>query len=197
MPSSDAWVRMPAVAWVAVSVLFAASCTASPAARQTQAAAVPACTPSAANPPSADSQAAVDAFRRAVEANPVFVTGATAGVDSCQMAVDAGVISLDYRFRGNGWLRAKHDPRIEYMDIETRFGIPLAQDPLPILTRAERAAFGDSGCGIDWKAGESHPVADDPGASEIIYRGDSCNCQARVRRDPAGRIVALILRSAC
>ena len=36
-----------------------------------------------------------------------------------------------------------------------------------------------------------------PGATETIYRGDTCNCQARVRKDKAGRTVGLVFRSAC
>jgi len=158
---------------------------------------MPACTPSTVNPPTADSRAAVDALRRAAETGPMFVAAATTGIDSCEIAVDAGVVTLEYRFRGDSWLRVKQDPRIEYMDSEVRFGTPLTQDPLPILTRAEQAAFGAGGCGIDWKTGESRPLAEEPGASEVIYRGDSCNCQARVRHDRAGQVIGLILRSTC
>jgi hypothetical protein len=68
---------------------------------------------------------------------------------------------------------------------------------VPILSGTERAAFGTSGCGIDWKTGESRPVAGEPGASELVYRGDTCNCQARVQRNGSGEVVGLMLRSAC
>jgi hypothetical protein len=138
------------------------------------------------------------AFQRAVERGPLFVVSANrAGVASCRIGVESGTASLEYQFRDGGWLRTKRDPRIEYTDQEARFAVPPAESPITILTRAERVTFGDQGCGIDWKRGETHPAEDDRGAVEAVYRGDTCNCQARVRRDASGRVVGLALRSAC
>jgi hypothetical protein len=64
------------------------------------------------------------------------------------------------------------------------------------LTDAEQAAFGADGCGIDWRQPETRPP-DAERVTETIYRGDVCNCQARVRSDTAGHVAGLIVRSAC
>jgi hypothetical protein len=138
------------------------------------------------------------AFQRAVEASPLFTVPASrSAVASCRVGVESGVASVEYQFGDGGWLRAKQDARIESTDVEVRAGIPSSENPLSILARAERAAFGDNGCGIDWKEKETHRAEDDPRAVEAIYRGDTCNCQARIRSDAAGRIIGLTLRSAC
>lgn len=68
---------------------------------------------------------------------------------------------------------------------------------MPILVRAECTAFGVNGCGINWQQTETLPVRDDTSTTETIFRGDVCNCQARIRRDNAGHVVGLALRSAC
>src|SRR6185295_16821765 len=121
----------------------------------------------------------VAAVQRAVETGPLFTVPASrAGVASCRVGYESGMTSLEYRFRDSGWLRVKRDPRIEYSDQEARFAVPLTENPIAVLTRAERVAFGDKGCGIDWKEVETHPAEDDRGSVEATYRGDTCNCQA-------------------
>ena len=140
----------------------------------------------------------VAALRRGVEMGPLYTTQATrAGVAGCRISRESGVIALEYRFRDGGWLRVKRDARIEYTDQETRFVVPPAEPPLAILTRAEQVAFGAKGCGIDWQHAETQPVEGDPAAVDTIFRGDVCNCQARIRNDAAGRVASLILRSTC
>ena len=94
-------------------------------------------------------------------------------------------------------MRVTRDARIEYSSHEVRFGSASPDNPLEVLTRAERAAFGTDGCGVDWKQSERSPAADDSTATETIYRGSVCNCQARVRADSAGRTVGLVFRSTC
>lgn len=141
---------------------------------------------------------AIAALRRSVETGPLFTIPATsAGVASCRAGYTTGVIALDYSFRDGGWLRVKRDPRIEYNDQEARFELPLGENPIAVLTRAEMVAFGDKGCGIDWAESEKQPAEDDSRAVETIFRGDVCNCQARFRSNAAGRVIGLSLRSAC
>jgi hypothetical protein len=129
-------------------------------------------------------------LRRTVEAGPLYTIPAAGGVANCRGNVDEGVISLEYNFQGGGWLRVKRDPSIEYNDQEARFGSPLTEDPNAVLKRAELAAFGADGCGINWEEPEKGP-------EETIFRGDTCNCQARIRHNAAGQAIGLTLRSTC
>ena len=140
----------------------------------------------------------IASLRRTVEMGPLYTIPATrSGVTACRIGYDEGVITLEYTFRDGGWLHVKRDSRIEYNDQEARFALPPTEDAVAVLTRAERAAFGDKGCGIDFKEKENQPADDDPTATETIFRGDVCNCQARFRTNTAGRVTGLLLRSAC
>jgi len=140
---------------------------------------------------------AAGTLRRAVEMGPLYVTLVANRVVSCRIGTDSSAITLEYTFRDGSSLRVRRDPRIEYSNQEVRLASPLAEDAVAIMTRVERSAFSPSGCGIDWRKTEAQPAGDDPGATETIYRGDTCNCQARVRKDKAGRTVGLVFRSAC
>jgi hypothetical protein len=138
------------------------------------------------------------ALQRSVENSPLFsIPIAAAGIASCHVRYDSAVIELEYRFKDGGWLHVKHDARIEYTEQEARFALSSAENPVAILAGAERVAFGHNGCGIDWRQAETQPAVDDVGTTETIFHGDVCNCQARIRRDVAGRVVGLMLRSTC
>jgi hypothetical protein len=207
--------RITAIWWcAAVASVWLTACSTSPRATETPApapaqttgarptppvqTAVPPCALAAESTFTPQARDAVNTFQRTLEAGPLFaVFTGKAPVASCRIGFDAGTASLEYQFQDGGWFRAKRDPSIEYSDYEAHLGAPPAEDPVAILTRAERAAFGDAGCGIDWKESESRPAADMPGVTDTIFRGDSCNCQARVRKDGGGRVVGLSLRSAC
>ena len=141
---------------------------------------------------------AVAALRRTVEKSPLYEASAgKRGVASCTVTSESGERIVNYTFRDGGWMRVTYQPRIEYTDQEVRLTSPLEEDSVPVLTRAERAAFGADGCGIDWRQTETRTPEDDANARETIYRGDVCNCQARVRTDAAGRVTGLLFRSAC
>jgi hypothetical protein len=186
--------------WLAASTgLWFVACSTSPRATQEPArSAAPVCAIAGESTLPAEARDTVETFQRSVERGPLFAASSSRSpVASCRASVDAGMASLDYQFGDGGWLRAKRNPAIEYSDVEVHFAAPPAGDPLAILTRAERAAFGDHGCGIDWKEAETSPATEPPGAVDKIYRGDACNCQARVRSDASGRVIGLILRSAC
>ena len=137
-------------------------------------------------------------LRRTVEKGPLYAVSASkSAVASCVMKSESGERTLAYTFRDGGWMRVEYQPRIEYNDQEVRFASPLSEDPVPVLIRAEQAAFGAEGCGVNWRQPERRPPDDDASAIETIYVGDVCNCQARVRSDKSGRVMGLILRSAC
>ena len=141
----------------------------------------------------------VDVLRGTVEKGPLYAiaNSAAGGPASCRIGADSSGIALEYTFRDGAWLRVMHDPRIEYDNQDVRFASPLAEDAVTVLTRVEQTAFAPGGCDIDWRKAETQQAGDDPGSTETIYRGDTCNCQARVRKDIAGRVVGLVFRSAC
>lgn len=142
--------------------------------------------------------AAVVEMRRAVEAGPLYVLlASTSPLASCRITAESTSLTLDYQFHDGGSLRAERDSSIEFSSQDVRFGSPRTDDPVAVLTSAERAAFDSGGCGIDWRKATQQSASDDAAGTEDVYRGDACNCQARVRRDTAGRVTGLVLRSAC
>src|SRR3989442_3033301 len=89
----------------------------------------------------------IASLRRTVEMGPLYTIPATrSGVASCRIGYEEGVITLEYTFRDDGWLRVKRDSRIEYNNQEARFAFPPTENAMPVLTRAERVAFGANGC---------------------------------------------------
>ena len=137
-------------------------------------------------------------WQAAVEQGPLYAAAAASPRSTCELARDAdGQMTLSYRFRDGNALRASRNPAIEYDEQAARFERPPEEDPLALLARAERAAFGDGGCGIEWKPDETGAIDGQPGVTETVYRGDTCNCQARVRRGAQGQVLVLLLRSAC
>ena len=184
--------------WVCGGVLLAA-CSVPPAPSQTTAtpSAPVACVgaDTAATPHDAS---ALAALRRSVETGPLYAAAvAASAVVMCRVRLESGVMALEYQFRDAGWLHVKRDARIEYIEQEAHFASPPAEPPEALLARAEQAAFGVSGCGIDWRQPETLATEGNSGAKDTVFRGDVCNCQARIRRDAGGRVVGLALRSTC
>jgi hypothetical protein len=182
------------------AVLFlAVSCSSPAATRGAEGAArtdLPCPVTGAAESPT-DPGAATD-LRQKAESGPLFAALArTSTPASCRMGDESGRLTIEYMFRNGGSLRVRHDARIEYDDQEAHFPSPPAEDAVGILRRAEQAAYGAEGCGIDWRVGETARGSGESWAEEDIYRGEACSCQARVRRDAAGRVVGLVLRSSC
>jgi hypothetical protein len=195
--SSDITHRRTQLALLWVAAVLTTGCSALPAASQSATTTQGVeCTVAGTGISPQDAEAA-KALRATVERGPLYRSAAKAGVAACQVSHEPDEITLEYQFRDGGWLRVTHQPRIEYTDQEVRFATPLTESPVAVLTGAEQAAFPPKGCGIDWRQEETQPADDDASARETIYRGDVCNCQGRVRRDSAGRVMGLLLRSAC
>lgn len=177
--------------------VLAASCSSAPMASQGARTTAPECIVADAGTSPGDASLAAT-LRRTVETGPLYTLMAkTTTLASCRIGTESGRLALDYTFRNGGSLRVRHDPRIEYNDLEARFASPPMEDAVALLTRIEQASFGAAGCGIDWRRAETPPAGGDTKVTESIYRGDTCNCQARVRRDAAGHVVGLVFRSAC
>lgn len=115
---------------------------------------------------------------------------------TCAVNVQNGRTNLTYTFRQGAQLIARTDPaaelseqRVESIHIDTAKAIAL-------LKRAELDAYRPDGCGISWTSGEEESAPGGPGRREIVYRGDTCNCQARLTYS-GNDVVILVLRSAC
>jgi hypothetical protein len=138
------------------------------------------------------------ALQRSVENGPLYAIARSASpVADCRAEQGSGAITLQYDFVDGARVRATRDPRIEYSEQVARLVTPPAGSAIESLKRAEKAAFGGDGCGIDWSRTPARTVPAETGATDIVFSGELCNCQGRIRRDVRGRIVELAFKSAC
>jgi hypothetical protein len=194
MRSSDVddRVRPRAAGSLAALALFAIACSPPPpTAQSSSGASAPDCAPP---PPQAT---AVAEIRRSIEGGPLYAVASRSGLAGCHSTAEDGAITLEYTFRDGASMHVTRSQETEYTDQEIRLASPLTESAVAVLTRAEQAAFDAKGCGIDWRKVQTAQPGDEPGATESIYRGNVCNCQARARADATGRVLRLQLRSAC
>ena len=114
---------------------------------------------------------------------------------SCTIASDEIGIRLSYVFRDNGRLEARINPSIEFAEQRMQLLGITAERALELLKAAESGSFGREGCGIQWSRGADES-SDGQDSREIVYRGDICNCQARVTYQGQS-VIGLTLRSTC
>jgi hypothetical protein len=145
-----------------------------------------------------DDVALANALQQEILANPLYKLLATqARRTDCRVTFHGpSKFDIDYRFGERNSLLLKRDERIEYSQWTARFSGALKEPAQAILERAQRWSFGANGCSIDWSETETQAADDDASATETIYRGAVCNCQARIRRNAHGRIDGLMLSSA-
>jgi hypothetical protein len=115
---------------------------------------------------------------------------------SCSLEFDGGAIGFSFRFRRNGELSARIDPRIESSEQRVEGPRMKVTEAIAILKAAEKETYRPNGCGIQWDQPEEETSDVPAGLREKVFRGDVCNCQARVRTR-GDRAVLLVLRSAC
>jgi hypothetical protein len=149
--------------------------------------------------PSTQDVALAAALKLNIETSPFYTIPASIkGLASCNVRFyPDGEIGLEYHFREGSWLQVKRNVRIEYTEQNVRLNLKLQEEPKNILARAEQSAFGANGCGIDWHRSETQQADGDQSITETFFHGGICNCQARIRRNASGRVVGLMLRSAC
>jgi hypothetical protein len=142
----------------------------------------------------ADLQRAYVEFRRSVQSSPlVRYPGRPV---ACTARVDGGALRLTYQSPSGARFEAQRDPAIELTEQRlSETGVPRAAG-LALLQRTERWAFGDRGCAIAWKAAPEEEAGPAPGHRALVYRGEDCNCQARLVYRGAV-LTDLIFRSAC
>ena len=154
------------------------------------------CSANSAAVPAAQRQAFRD-FLVQVESGPFYreLAGKAGKAQSCAVSRKGDNLELSYAFADHGRLEATVNPAIEFAEQRATVRAIDEQRALALLREAETHAFGADGCGIDWKESEKEE-GDRPSSSALVYRGDACNCQARALFEN-GRIIALVLRSAC
>ena len=143
-------------------------------------------------------QSAYPPLRHHIEAGPLYqaLKQRLGPPRSCARSVQGRALRLAYEFPRNGTLVAQIDPRIELS--EQRVNIQGLEDAeaKSLLQAAETNAFGATGCGLNWERPVTEEAGTFGGSSEVVYRGDACNCQARVVYD-GEKVIGVVLRSAC
>jgi hypothetical protein len=157
----------------------------------------PVCTGDLSQAP-ANLQSAYSSLQRRTEAGPFYhaLEQRLGPPRSCARSLQAGALRLAYEFPRNGALVVQIDPRIEFSEQRVKLRGLEENEAKSLLQAAETNAFGATGCGLNWE----QPVNEGPGtlggSSETVYRGDACNCQARMAYD-GEKVIGLVLRSAC
>ena len=191
------WCRSSIATGLVLTSVAALACSTMPASSQTPTAAPAADCISAGTGAGRPDAQMVAELRRSIEAGPLYAVASRSGGAACRVSGESGAIRVEYTFRDGTTLRANRNAQIEYNDQEVRFASPPSESAVAVLTRTEQAAFDGKGCGIDWRRGDTRAASDDASARETIYRGETCNCQARVRSNTTGAVTGLLFRSAC
>jgi hypothetical protein len=135
-------------------------------------------------------------FRQSLEDGPFYgvLFGRLGSPRKCVVQHEGEAINLSYTFAQGGLLAAQRNPSIEFTEQRLALKGLKQQESIDLLRAAESAAFSKDGCGIAWDEPVTEPKG--PGSHDIVFRGDVCNCQARVTYKNNVQ-VALLFRSAC
>jgi hypothetical protein len=160
--------------------------------------AAPSCTPPELEGMAAASQKQVRDLQQRVEAGPFYreMLHEFRRPQSCSVAEESGAIRLSYTFTKEARLDAQVNAAIESSLERATFPGLNREKALELLKKGESDSYGKDGCGIDWKRPEDETVGDPSGSRAMVFRGDSCNCQARIVYH-GDSVVALVLSSAC
>jgi hypothetical protein len=133
-------------------------------------------------------------FKRSVESSPL--ARRLGRPVSCDARADAGAIRLTYESHTGAKLEAHREPAIEFTEQRLSEKRMSGQAAVALLQRTERWAFGDKCCSLAWKKPPAREAGPTPGTRELVYRGDECNCQARLVYG-GNVLIALVFSSAC
>jgi hypothetical protein len=146
------------------------------------------------------SQKVVREFQRRLEAGPFYIElqRRLGKPKSCslKLKLDGDTIALSYVFRHHARLSARTNPTIEYSQQRAELRGLSREDSIALLKKAEAASYGQDGCGINWTHSEDEATDDPPKSHATVFRGDSCNCQARIVYLGTS-VVGLVLSSSC
>ncbi|HUD12237.1 MAG TPA: hypothetical protein VMQ56_01165 [Terracidiphilus sp.] len=146
----------------------------------------------------AASQKQVRDLQQRVEAGPFYkkMLQQLGKPQSCSVKQEGDSIALSYAFRDEAHLDAQVNATIESSMQRAEFRGLNREKALALLKKGESESYGKGGCGIDWSKPEDQSMGDPPGSHATVFRGDSCNCQARIVYQ-GDSVVALVLSSAC
>ncbi len=147
---------------------------------------------------SATGQKQVRDFEQRVKAGPFYrkMLQQLGKPQSCNVKQDGDSIALSYAFRGDAHLDAQVNSTIESSQQRAEFRGLNRERALALLKKGESDSYGKDGCGIDWSKPEEQSMEAPPGSRATVFRGDSCNCQARIVYQGKS-VVAVVLSSAC
>ena len=114
---------------------------------------------------------------------------------ACGVTLDDTIVKLTYSFRNKATLESTVTAGAESAEQRMQVRSITANAATALLKIAEKSSF-NGGCGIVWGKPAEEAAGDQPGTRELVYRGDTCNCQARLVYKGKS-VIGLILRSAC
>jgi hypothetical protein len=133
-------------------------------------------------------------FKRSVESSPLARRLGRAV--SCEARADGGAIQLTYESSTGAKLVAHRDPALESTEQRLSERGMTREAAVALLQRTERWAFGDKGCSIAWTKPPEGGAAVIGGRRDLVYRGDDCNCQARLVYS-GNALTEVVFLSAC
>ena len=140
----------------------------------------------------------VQELRQRVSTGPFFkeLVRRKGETSSCRVEVNGSNITLIFTFGRKASLEARANASIEYFQQRMQLqGLDRPQ-AIKLLKKNEEDAFGAQGCGINWQQPSEESPGSEPDAWEVVYRGDTCNCQGRLVYS-GNALVALVSSSAC
>ncbi len=143
-------------------------------------------------------QDGVREFERQVKLAPFYkeLTRRFGTPETCTTKFDDGNIDLSFAYRGDARLNATLDTRIEFTEQRIQLSGLTLPSGIALLKKAETNGFGAKGCGIAWRSPAETVAGEAAGSREAVYRGNTCNCQAKVTY-AGGSVVGLAISSAC
>jgi|ERR1700691_2405418 hypothetical protein len=140
----------------------------------------------------------VMAFRQQVTSGPFFkeLVRRHGKPSTCQIGINENNLTLTYSFGEKALLEARSNSTIESSEQRLQLRGLTEPQAMGLLKKSEKNAFGDNGCPIDWQHVAEDSQGKEPGSHEVVYRGDTCNCQGRLVYEKRA-LVALVIRSAC
>jgi hypothetical protein len=158
----------------------------------------PSCTPPELEAMPAAGQKQIRDLQQHVEAGPFYrkMLQELGKPQSCSAKHEGDAIALSYAFPKDAHLDVRTNATIESSMLRATFSGLDREKALALLKKGESESYGKDGCGIDWKRPEDETADSPAGSRATVYRGDSCNCQARILYQ-GNSVVALVLSSAC
>lgn len=158
----------------------------------------PSCTPPELQGMTAASQKQVRDLEQRVETGPFYkkMFQQLGKPQSCSANQEGDAVALSYVFPKDARLDVQANAAIESSMQKAAFPGLNREKALALLKKGESESYGKDGCGINWKQPENETMDDPAGAHATVFRGDSCNCQARILYK-GNAVVALVLSSAC